>query len=408
MDFREWISDVATNEWQIFIKRLSANDTGATKSHQVGIYIPKTVLGIVFPSINRIDLKNPDAHFNAHVESDTVDEQTLRVIYYNNRFSENIKGGRNEKRITRWKDGVDYTPLQDPEKTGAIAIFAFDSKNDSDAENMRAWVCRDLEEEEYLEAQLGEIFPQDTFFDYGNVVFSSFPITKKIQSEKYPEQWNEVFPTGLEIIQFLHGSGFHSELEPDKRILKRREHEFNLFKLVEKKHALPLIQAGFNDVEEFIKLANSISNRRKSRSGKSLELHLENIFKEQELFEFGTQCKTEGNKRPDFLFPDAESYHNKEYPTNKLRMLAVKTTVKDRWRQILNEAKRLETSYLFTLQQGVSKNQFAEMLDEGVQLVVPLGLHKSYPEEIRNKLMTLEEFIEETKNLYDVATIGEA
>jgi type II restriction enzyme len=89
-------------------------------------------------------------------------------------------------------------------------------------------------------------------------------------------------------------------------------------------------------------------------------------------------------------------------------MLAVKTTVKDRWRQILNEAKRLETSYLFTLQQGVSKNQFAEMLDEGVQLVVPLGLHKSYPEAIRNKLMTLEEFIEETKNLYEVATIGEA
>jgi len=400
MNFRKWISDVSSNEWFIFIKRLSANDTGATNSHQVGVYFPNAVLAAVFPSIDRKDIKNPDTYFKALVESDDVVEQTLRVIYYNNRFSENKKGGRNEKRITRWKDGVDYMPLQDPEKTGSIAIFAFNNNPNFDSEYMRAWVCRDLEEESYLEDQLGEIASQDSFFDYGDAVFGAFPINRVTKVEKYPEQWNEKFPSGLDIIQFLHSNHFHTDLDPDKRILKRREHEFNLFKLVEEHHVLPLIQAGFSDVEEFIKLSNSITNRRKSRSGKSLELHLENIFREQGLLSFETQCKTEGNKKPDFLFPSCASYHDKSYSIENLRMLAVKTTVKDRWRQILNEAERLDKSYLFTLQQGVSENQFSEMKREGVQLVVPLDLHKNYPESIRHQLLSLDGFIEDTKSAY--------
>lgn len=399
MNFREWISDVSSKEWLIYIKRLSANDTGATKSHQVGVYFPKTILATVFPSIDRRDIKNPDIHFKARVESDDVEEQTLRVIYYNNRFSENKKGGRNEKRITRWKDGVDYSPLQDTEKTGSIAIFAFNANTTGDSEYMRAWVCHDLDEELYLEEQLGEISSQDKFFDYGDVVFSSFAKDHDLVAEKYPEEWNRVFPKGIEIIQYLFDQGFHSDLDPDKRLLKRRYHEFNLFKLIERHHTLPLIKGGFDDVENFIKLANSISNRRKSRSGKSLELHLENIFREQQLLDFGTQCKTEGNKRPDFLFPSCVSYHDDGYAENKLRMLAVKTTVKDRWRQALNEAKRIHGIHLFTLQQGVSENQFSEMKDEGVRLVVPEELHKTFPESVRSELITLHSFIEDTKQL---------
>lgn len=400
MNFREWISDVSSNEWLIYIKRLSANDTGATKSHQVGVYFPKTVLAKVFPSIDKKDVKNPDAHFKAKIESDDVKEQTLRVIYYNNRFSENKKGGRNEKRITCWKDGVTYTPLQDTEKTGSIAIFAFNANPTGDSEYMRAWVCHDLEEESYIEDQLGEVSSQDKFFDYGDVVFSSFAQCYKLKAEKYPAEWNSEFPKGKEIIDYLFKQGLHSDLNPDKRILKRRDHEFNLFKLIERYHTLPLIEKGFNDVEEFIKLANSISNRRKSRSGKSLELHLENIFKEQALFNFGTQCKTEGNKRPDFLFPNCKSYHDEIYTSDNLRMLAVKTTVKDRWRQVLNEAKRIDEIHLFTLQQGVSENQFLEMQAEGVQLVVPEELHKTFPKSVQPNLITLNSFIEDTKELY--------
>ncbi len=40
-EFRDWFSVLAADSnWYVYIKRLSANDTGATGSHQVGIYIP--------------------------------------------------------------------------------------------------------------------------------------------------------------------------------------------------------------------------------------------------------------------------------------------------------------------------------------------------------------------------------
>lgn len=81
-------------------------------------------------------------------------------------------------------------------------------------------------------------------------------------------------------------------------------------------------------------------------------------------------------------------------------MLGVKTTCKDRWRQVLNEANRIDTVHLFTLQQGVSVAQFREMQAEGIRLVVPKGLHKAFPEEIRGELMSLSAFINEIKELY--------
>lgn len=80
-------------------------------------------------------------------------------------------------------------------------------------------------------------------------------------------------------------------------------------------------------------------------------------------------------------------------------MLAVKTTCKDRWRQALSEADRVANKHLFTLQEGVSLNQFNEMRDAGVQLVVPRELHKKYPKEIRHEIMYLSEFINEMKLL---------
>ncbi|EES3526902.1 TPA: type II restriction endonuclease, partial [Escherichia coli] len=93
-------------------------------------------------------------------------------------------------------------------------------------------------------------------------------------------------------------------------------------------------------------------------------------------------------------------YHNVEFPVENLRMLAVKTTCKDRWRQILNEADKIHQVHLFTLQEGVSSAQYREMKDAGVRLVVPSTLHKKYPEAVREELITLGAFITELIELY--------
>ncbi|EFB3740269.1 restriction endonuclease, partial [Escherichia coli] len=215
-----------------------------------------------------------------------------------------------------------------------------------------------------------------------------------------PEDWKKRFPSGNEIIQYAAGHYAKNSKDPDEQLIDRRRVEYDIFLLVEELHVLDIIKKGFDSVDEFIALANSVSNRRKSRAGKSLELHLEKLFIEHGLRHFSTQAVTEGNKKPDFLFPSAEAYHNAEFPVENLRMLAVKTTCKDRWRQILNEADKIHQVHLFTLQEGVSSAQYREMKDAGVRLVVPSTLHKKYPEAVREELITLGAFITELIELY--------
>ena len=86
-------------------------------------------------------------------------------------------------------------------------------------------------------------------------------------------------------------------------------------------------------------------------------------------------------------------------PAYGLRMLAVKTTCRDRWRQVLNEADRIGTKHLLTLQEGVSANQFREMTDAGVRLVVLEPLVTKYPKSVQPHLQTLESFIGDVRLL---------
>jgi type II restriction enzyme len=55
-----------------------------------------------------------------------------------------------------------------------------------------------------------------------------------------------------------------------------------------------------------------------------------------------------------------------------------------------------------TLQQGVSPNQWQEMHDHGIRLVIPEDNFENFPKAIRPKLLTLETFIIETKTATSV------
>ena len=65
-------------------------------------------------------------------------------------------------------------------------------------------------------------------------------------------------------------------------------------------------------------------------------------------------------------------------------MLAAKTTCKDRWRQIINEADRIKLKHLITLQEGVSEAQFREMQEAGVQRIRAEGRPGSSVSESRS------------------------
>ncbi len=395
--FHNWLSEIAGGKYFVYIKRLSANDTGATGGHQVGLYIPSDIVEKLFPSINHTRELNPSVFLTAHVSSHDCPDSQARAIYYNNRH---FGKTRNEKRITRWGRG---SPLQDPENTGALTILAFridEQRQDSPAVDI--WVCASTDEEDVIEAAIGEIIPGTLIAGPAGQILGGLSLQQAPVNHKYviPEEWHQRFPSGNEIIRYAAGHYVKNSHDPDEQLIDRRRIEYDIFLLVEELHVLDIIRKGFGSVDEFIALANSVSNRRKSRAGKSLELHLEHLFMEHGLRHFATQAVTEGNKKPDFLFPSAQAYHDAEFPGENLRMLAVKTTCKDRWRQILNEANRIPRMHLFTLQEGVSQAQYREMQEEGVRLVVPSSLHKKYPEAVRAELMTLGAFIAELTGLY--------
>lgn len=90
-----------------------------------------------------------------------------------------------------------------------------------------------------------------------------------------------------------------------------------------------------------------------------------------------------------------------EFPTSSEMSLAAKTTCKDRWRQILNEADRLRDSnkYLCTMQQGISASQMDEMQAEKVILVVPKKYHSAYPQEKRDRIWTIGRFVRYVKEM---------
>jgi hypothetical protein len=78
-------------------------------------------------------------------------------------------------------------------------------------------------------------------------------------------------------------------------------------------------------------------------------------------------------------------------------MLGSKSTLKDRWRQVLAEAERIADKHLLTLEQSISEPQTDEMRAKRLQLVVPKSLHATFKPAQQEWLMDLEAFIDLVK-----------
>ena len=183
----------------------------------------------------------------------------------------------------------------------------------------------------------------------------------------------------------------------DEALVSFYETETAMFYQLEEALIFPKIQAGFLSTEDFFRYSKSWSNRRKARAGTGLENHLEAIFRSRNL-NFTREPRTEGKKKPDFIFPSISSYHDTSFSPNLLHMVACKTSAKDRWRQILSEAERISYKHLFTLESPISENQTTEMQDAHVQLVVPSQSHPLFTENQKRNLWDLEALLEFLKS----------
>jgi hypothetical protein len=405
-DVGNWIVEMGKPGWVWFAKRLSGNDTLANGTHQAGPYIPKDFLFSVFPALNDRGKQNPDVWFEMCIDS-YADCRDVRAIWYNNKF---YGGTRDETRITQL--GGSSSPLLDPDSTGALVLFAFWTGESGTTESCHVWVCRDETEADVLEEEIGPVEPGvGTVWKPGEAmqasIFAGRPATGIrgscwLDAKEIPSSWLTTFPSGINIVEKAVAMRPESGVNVDRRLLNRRKCEYEVFLSVEEAVELPYIKQGFKNIGEFIAKAQTILQRRKARAGRSLELHVRAILLEEKFNEdrdFSYDCESEPNKRPDFLFPSQAAYKNPSYPSGKLRMLAAKTTCKDRWRQILNEADRIDVKHLLTLQEGVSENQFQEMTKSNVRLVVPQPLITSFPKSVQPHLQTLESFMGDARLL---------
>jgi len=405
-DIVEWLDEHAGPEFIWYVKRLSGNDTLANESNQAGPYVPREFLFRMFPDLDRREVKNPDVWFDLYIDSH-ADHRRARAVWYNNHYHDTKAArGRDETRLTGF--GGRASALLDPESTGALAVFAFRTDGER-ALDCHVWVSRHETEEDVVEDRVGPVEPGRYLIwppAQGGLLDLLEPARSRttcwLADNEIPEEWKLRFPTGAEIIRRAVELRPDGSLDPDRRLLRRRECEYEIFRSVEQAIELPHIMAGFTSIDAFVARAQTVLQRRKARSGNSLELHARAIFIEERLLEgthFSHQPESEPGKRPDFLFPSAEAYHDASFPRERLRMLAVKTTCKDRWRQILNEANDVPAKHLLTLQEGVSEMQFREMTEAGVQLVVPSGLTKAFPESVQPHLQSLESFIADVRLL---------
>ena len=366
-----------------FCRFLSANDTHATGAHQYGFLLPIAAYPIIFNQ-EKVKGENKDKKIKICWQNDLVTDS--RMIYYGK--------AKNELRITRF--GNDF-PYFEEDHVGDLLIiskqtdedyegFVLSTEDDIDTFMLHFNLSADRSNQiiDILNKQI-ESNTLQAAIDEAIKELKDFPQTSEM-GKMAQELYNKIYNINEEKIC----------LSPDKVLLSWYDTELLMFRSLEEKVYNPIYTNPFPDCQSLIEFSNKILNRRKSRAGKSLEHHLSAIFTANSLI-FEEQAVTENNKKPDFLFPNAVCYHDFEFPTADLTILGAKTTCKDRWRQVINEADRVDEKYLFTLQQGISKNQLKEMADENVKLVVPQSHIDSYPEEYRKSLKTLSGFIEIVK-----------
>lgn len=395
-EVERWIEELSGPDWLWYVKYLSANDTYAKPNvHAGGPYVSKALLRSAFPVLTRRHLneKNPDLTLACSIDSHGWSDD-VRAVWYNSKVLEQRSNGRDEGRLTGW--GGKQNPLVEPNATGALVVFAFERRENRDPTALRIWISRSAAETDRFLELVGDVEPGVGSLwsaqggDHELIDASGSCVLTRAD---LPGEWLERFPTGEEIVAWvLNNRDPWRAMDPDRRLLRRRSCEFDVFRSIEREHVLPRIRAGFSSVDAFLEFGHGVSNRRKSRGGRSLELHVRAVLREENV-PFSWAPRTEGARRPDFIFPSIDRYNDTSWPADRLHMLAAKTTCKDRWRQILNEAARVDVKHLLTLQEGVSAQQHDEMAEERVRLVVPSDLLRTYPAEVRPHLMTVGDFL---------------
>lgn len=361
------------------LKFISANDVGRTGGHQCGYLLPNSAWYM----------------FSTHPPVKGVNGETeVEVLWQDGRTTQSAmkwygRDTRREYRLTRF--GKDF-PFRTFDNEGDLLVLITVSYTE-----FIGYVIYDEEDIEEIQTALGvEIVKRwasyqgtvtqtdtETEDECINRLFREFAGTLTLfpSGQRFSDKTRDILETCVR--QFL-------EISSDDILTASIDAEYQLFRLVERQICQEEILKMKRDIDDFLKVAASIMNRRKSRAGRSLENHVEYLLKRADI---PHQMRPNIDGKPDVIIPSREAYYDNAYPLDRLFVMGIKTTCKDRWRQVLNEGKRVPDKHILTLQPSISGNQLQEMRDARVKLIIPQGFRKKYPIVERPRIMNLDEFI---------------
>lgn len=148
-------------------------------------------------------------------------------------------------------------------------------------------------------------------------------------------------------------------------------------------------------VTDILDFAMRLQQSRKSRRGQSLQNHFAALL-DREQIPYSAQCMAEAGETPDFVVPGCDRYHDASFPAERLRMVACKSTAKERWRQILNEAARIPEKYLLTLDSKLTPSTISSMTHARIRVFIPASILQSeYRERGAHGLNTVTDLVSE-------------
>jgi restriction endonuclease EcoRII-like protein len=379
--------DDALKYGNALLKFISANEVDRRQSHQTGFYLPKSAWKM----------------YTAHPPKKGVNNKHIvNILWPDGRVTESCvtwygNKTRSEYRLTRF--GKDF-PWLTPDTVGSLLILIPASRTE-----FIAYVLDTDDDIEEILTGLGvEIVETWGIYQDGSPRMETEDVCLDRHFRAFAKAV-EVFPqvkvfsetTLNAIIECIIG---FERASADEQLLRLVSEEYRLFRMVERKIFQPEVQRLFASIDDFISTALSILNARKSRAGRALENHVEHLLTKARIpFEMR---KVVDGTRPDIIIPGKAEYEDGAYPVEKLLMIGVKTTCKDRWRQVTKEAPKIKQKHILTLQEGISSKQLEEMQQSDVTLIVPKPLHKKYPKTRRVTLLDVGSFIDFVRQLHSL------
>ncbi len=187
-------------------------------------------------------------------------------------------------------------------------------------------------------------------------------------------------PTALEMAGAASRLAVIPTSDPDGYLVSVLDLETELYFRIETQIQERRLRSLLNEggaVPEVLDWAMSVHQARRSRRGQSLQLHFARLLDAHGL-RYTAQCATEVGEKPDFVHPGCAEYHDPNFPGERLRIVACKSTSKERWRQILNEAHRVPIKYLLTLDPALSEPTIAQMVAAGLLPHLPATILESF------------------------------